>query len=208
MPETVSLAHHPKEQVCTSHEARDTICKTDCRMKPSSKQIRTRIRLLLAIFIVGLVVSGLTAFPLETELRILGTILEIDPAVPPSNYAGLQGWIATVGQGVRETYAKYPFIAYGTDWLAFAHLVIAIAFIGPYRDPVRNTWVVTFGMIACVAIIPLALIAGSIRQIPFFWRLIDCSFAVFGILPLLLVRRDIRILESLEREEDKIDWQQ
>jgi len=36
----------------------------------------------------------------------------------------------------------YPFIAYGTDWLAFAHFVIAIAFIGPWRDPVRNVWVV------------------------------------------------------------------
>jgi hypothetical protein len=39
-------------------------------------------------------------------------------------------------------------------------------------------------MIACVAIIPLAFICGPIRQIPFYWRLIDCSFGVFGIIPL------------------------
>lgn len=174
-----------------------------CRMKPNPTQIRTRIKLLLAIFIFGLVVSGLTAFPLETELRILSSIFGVDPTVSPSNYVGFQHWIATVGEGLRETYAKYPFIAYGTDWLAFAHLVIAIAFIGPYRDPVRNTWVVTFGILACIAIIPLALIAGAVREIPVYWRLIDCSFGVFGILPLLLVRRDITILETLEGKEEK-----
>jgi hypothetical protein len=33
--------------------------------------------------------------------------------------------------------------------IAFAHLAIAIAFIGPYIDPVRNKWVITFGLIAC-----------------------------------------------------------
>jgi hypothetical protein len=59
-------------------------------------------------------------------------------------------------------------LAYGTDWLAFAHLVIAIAFLGPLKDPVRNIWVVEFGMIACLLVIPLALICGPIRGIPFY----------------------------------------
>jgi succinate-acetate transporter protein len=167
-------------------------------METTPAQIRTRIRFLLAVFMLGLVMSGLTAFPLETELRILSSIVGVDPAAPPSNYAGLQHWIAEVGEALRETYAKYPFIAYGTDWLAFAHLVIAIAFIGPYRDPVRNVWVVTFGMIACLGVIPLALIAGAIRQIPFYWRVIDCSFGVFGIIPLLLVRKYTATLQVLE----------
>lgn len=152
----------------------------------------------LAVFMVGLIVSGLTAFPLETELRVLCSIVGVDPAAPPSDYAGLQHWIAVVAEGLRETYAKYPFIAYGTDWLAFAHLVIAIAFIGPYIDPVRNSWVVTFGIIACLGVIPLALIAGAIRQIPFCWRLIDCSFGIFGIIPLMLVRKDTILLQTLE----------
>src|SRR4030095_13145909 len=167
-------------------------------MNPSATQIRTRIRLMLTVFMVGLVLSGLTAFPLETELRILSSLVGVDPATPPSRYSGLQHWIAIVGQGLRETYAKYPFIAYGTDWLAFAHLVIAIAFIGPYIDPVRNSWVVTFGIIACLGVIPLALIAGEIRQIPFYWRLIDCSFGILGIIPLMLVRKDTIILQTLE----------
>ena len=47
-------------------------------------------------------------------------------------------------------------------------------------------------MIACALVIPLALIAGLIRGIPFFWRVIDCSFGVVGIIPLWLARRAIR----------------
>ena len=137
-------------------------------MDQNPQHLRTRIRLLLAVFMVGLVLSGLTAFPLGTELRILCSFVGIDPAAPASSYTGLQHWIAFVAEGLRETYAKYPFVAYGTDWLAFAHLVIAVAFIGPFLDPVRNVWVVTFGVIACVAVIPLALIANAIRQIPFY----------------------------------------
>ena len=70
-------------------------------------------------------------------------------------------------------------------------------FIGPLKDPVRNRWVVTAGMIACLGVIPLALIAGSVREIPFYWRLIDCSFGVFGFIPMWLCRRDIVALESL-----------
>jgi hypothetical protein len=160
-------------------------------MSGSPAIILRRIRILLILFILGLVLSGLTAFPLETELGILSRILGVDPAAEPNGYTGLQLWIARVGLGLRDTYAKYPFIAYGTDWLAFAHLVIAVAFIGPLVDPVRNAWVITFGLIACGGIIPLALIAGAIRQIPLYWRLIDCSFGVFGAIPLWLVRRDI-----------------
>ena len=92
------------------------------------------------------------------------------------------------------TNAKYPFIAYGTDWLAFAHFVIAVAFIGPWRDPVRNVWVVEFGMIACALVVPFALVMGSVREIPFGWRLIDCSFGVFGIVPLWFCRQLIKQL--------------
>jgi hypothetical protein len=80
---------------------------------------------------------------------------------------------------------------YGTDWLAFAHVVIAIAFIGPLRDPVRNRWVIEFGMIACILIIPWGIIFGSIRGIPSFWSVIDFSFGILGLIPLWLVRKYI-----------------
>jgi len=99
---------------------------------------------------------------------------------------GLQRWLNTVQHAVSDTNAKYPYLSYGTDWLAFAHIVIAVAFIGPLRDPVRNIWVLEFGIIACLMVFPLAFIAGPIRQIPFYWQLIDCSFGVFGAVPLLL----------------------
>lgn len=52
-------------------------------------------------------------------------------------------------------------------------------------------------MIACAGIIPLALICGPIRGIPFFWTLIDMSFGVFGVIPLYVVLRKIRRLEAL-----------
>ena len=101
-------------------------------------------------------------------------------------------------EGLETTGREYPFLAYGTDWLAFAHLVIAVAFWGPLRDPVRNIWVVEFGMIACLLVIPLALICGPIRGIPFCWQLIDCSFGVFGLIPLAIVRRLILSLGNQE----------
>ena len=69
--------------------------------------------------------------------------------------------------------------------------VIAVAFIGPLRDPIRNMWVIEFGMIACILIIPWALMFGVIRHIPWFWSVIDMSFGIFGIGPLWLIRRDI-----------------
>jgi hypothetical protein len=100
-----------------------------------------------------------------------------------------------VTSALDSTASTYPFLAYGTDWLAFAHLVIAVAFVGPYRDPVRNKWIIQWGLLACVGVISLALIAGPIRGIPFGWRLIDCSFGVFGCIPLFACMRSIRVLE-------------
>jgi len=156
----------------------------------SNSQRLRYIRFILCFFIAALVLSGLTAFPLTWELRILtswfgeGTV--IGAALP-----GLAHWLALVREGLETMERDYPFLAYGTDWLAFAHIVIAVAFLGPLKDPVQNVWVVEFGMIACVLVIPLALICGPIRGIPFCWQLLDCSFGVFGLIPLVIVRRMI-----------------
>lgn len=158
-------------------------------------RLRT-IRIWLGVFIAGLVVSGVTAFPLQTELQWLVKALREPALQPAAQAAHLLPWIERVSQAVAATNAQYPFLAYGTDWLAFAHLVIAVAFIGPWIDPVRNKWVITFGLIACAGVIPLALIAGAVRGIPLPWRMIDCSFAVFGCVPLLICRRSIRALEA------------
>lgn len=154
------------------------------------------IRVWLGVFIVGLVLSGLTAFPLQTELRWLLALLHESWAEPIAQSTGLLAWIERVNEALATTDARYPFLAYGTDWLAFAHLAIAVAFIGPLVDPVRNKWVVTFGIIACAGVIPLALIAGQVRGIPVAWRLIDCSFGVVGSLPLVISRRLIGAMGS------------
>jgi hypothetical protein len=163
-----------------------------------SRLLRRRIRILLIGFIIGLVLSGITAFPLERELNLLAQWLGAADNAVPDDYTGLTHWIVKVRNGLRETYRAYPFIAYGTDWLAFAHLVIAVAFIGPLRDPVRNIWVLTFGMIACISVVPLALICGPIRGIPLYWQLIDCSFGVIGFIPLWLCHRYTKELEVIE----------
>jgi hypothetical protein len=112
--------------------------------------------------------------------------------------AAMANWINTVYLAVKNTNTNYPYLSYGTDWLAFGHLVIATVFIGPLKDPVKNIWVLQFGMIACVMVFPLAFIAGPIRGIPFYWRLIDCCFGVFGIIPLYICYRSIRKLEKLQ----------
>lgn len=163
---------------------------------PHSDHLRC-IRFWLAVFIAGLVLSGITAFPLQTELGWFDSLLHLRALEPVAQSTGLLSWIELVNEALGSTNARYPFLAYGTDWLAFAHLAIAVAFIGPYIDPVRNKWVITFGLIACAGVVPLALIAGAIRGIPFGWRLIDCSFGIFGAAPLLISMRSINALESL-----------
>jgi hypothetical protein len=164
-----------------------------------TEQLTRRVRGLLLAVMVGLVVSGLTAFPLVTELRWLTTALGATASTRPADVGGLLRWLVTVRDALIATDAAYPFLAYGTDWLAFAHLVIAVAFIGPWRDPVRNRWVVTFGLIACAAIVPLALVAGAVRGIPFAWRLLDCAFGVGGAVLLWPSLRAIQELEEIQQ---------
>jgi hypothetical protein len=147
----------------------------------------TKIRLMIVFFMVALVLSGATAFPVETELRWLLN----HPSMIPS-FA--HSWLQQVYDALKETNAKYPMLAYGYDWLAFAHLVIAMMFIGPLKDPVKNAWVIDWAILACIAIFPLAFIAGPIRNIPFFHILIDCSFGVIGLIPLLICKRLIKQL--------------
>ena len=150
-----------------------------------------RIRIWIGIFVFFLLMSGITAFPIETEMGWIDAFLNW---LAVDHY--MVDWLRMVSQGVREIYGEYPFIAYGTDWLAFAHIVIAVVFIGPLIDPVRNIWVLQFGMIACVMIFPLALIAGHVREIPLLWRLGDCLFGILGFFPLWLVYRKTRQLEK------------
>ena len=154
-----------------------------------------QFRITMMIFIVGLVISGITAFPLLWELRILCHLLGVGDAPGPDGFTGLPFWILTVRHGLEDMYARYPWIAYGTDWLAFGHLVIALFFVGPLLDPRSARSAIYAGIAACVGVIPLALICGPLRGIPVYWRLIDCSFGVFGVLPLLYC---LRLLKQID----------
>lgn len=142
-------------------------------------------RVSLSLFIAGLVLSGLTAFPLLHELSLLCRWFGINDPAAYQFIPGFRAWIAFVFFGLNTTYTRFPFIGYGTDWLAFGHFIIALFFIGPFRDPIRNGWVLRCGLISCAAVIPLALICGHIRHIPLAWRLLDCSFGIVGAIPLL-----------------------
>ncbi len=144
-----------------------------------------RIRVALALFIVGLVVSGVTAFPLESELDVVTRWFGFERMARAGGmFAPGAAWVLRVRDALHQTYANYPFIAYGTDWLAFGHLVIALFFVAPWIDPVKNIAAIRTGLLACVLVLPLALICGPVRGVPFFWRMIDCSFGLIGF-PLL-----------------------
>lgn len=148
-----------------------------------------KIRWMLTFFIFGLIISGITAFPLQRELEWLASLRGLDTVAPSTALNGLDRWLVVIRDGLRASYSQYPWLAYGTDWLAFAHLILAVFFIGPWVDPVRNIWVLHAGVIACLLVIPLALVCGTIRSIPFAWQLLDCSFGAFGVMPLLLCLR-------------------
>lgn len=151
---------------------------------------KINIKQWLYFFMAALFISGLTAMPVKAEINLLYKWTEDIDFIRP--------WMEKLYIGINETSAKHPFLFYGYDWLAFAHFVLAILFIGPLKDPVKNKWVIEFGIIACLLIIPFALIAGYARGIPVGWRLLDCSFGVIGVIPLLICLKKINRLEILK----------
>ena len=142
-----------------------------------------------ALFIACLALSGFTAIPLQWEVDLLAGLVGVPDAGAPQPSSALIQWIGQLQTALHDINARYPFIGYGGDWLAFGHFAIAIAFIGAWRDPVRNRWLFDFGLLTCALLLPYALVFGAARGIPLWWRLIDCSFGVFGAIPLWLCRR-------------------
>lgn len=144
------------------------------------------IRRVVIVFIILLALSGITAFPLVTEVDFMMTHLNFFPAY-------FHGWIRTIHESVHQTPS---IVLYGTDWLAFAHIIIGLFFVGVYQNPVRNKFIVEVGIVACIAVLPLAFICGPIRHIPFYHQIIDCCFGLLGLIPLFYVRRKIKFLEG------------
>jgi hypothetical protein len=69
------------------------------------------------------------------------------------------------------------------------------------KDPVKNIWVIQFGLVSCISIFPLAFVAGAFRGIPLYWQLIDCSFGVAGFILLWSILKKIKILERMQQQQ-------
>lgn len=149
--------------------------------------LRKKIRIAIWLTIIGLTVSGLSAFPLQAELHF---VLQYQDYMP----GAVAAWFLKVQEAVIFTSEQYPFMLYGYDWLGFAHLLIALAFAGPLMDPVKNQWVVVWGMLAALLTILMALVAEPLRGIPFFWSLVDATIGGGAFLILWLCNRWINQL--------------
>ena len=151
-----------------------------------------RAKMMLGIVAFGLLAAGITIWPAIPELRTAVRIVWGD-SVPAG---GLHGFVMQGIKGLEATEATYPFLLYAHDWLAFAHIALAILFAGAIRDPVRNIWIVQCGLIMCALVPILAGICIPIRGLPFSWFWIDFAFAPGAALPLWITLRDIRRAEA------------
>jgi len=80
-----------------------------------------------------------------------------------SSSTPLHYWLENVLSAYKNVNNDTPFLLYGYDWLAFAHFILVILFIGPCGGPVKNSWVIEYRLLACLLIFRLAFIAGSLR---------------------------------------------
>ena len=151
-----------------------------------------RAKIMLGIIVFGLLVSGITVWPAIPELKTAVAIVWGD-AAPEGT---LHGFVVQAIEGLETMQADYPFMLYAHDWLAFAHIVLAILFAGAIRDPVRNVWIVQCGLIMCALVPVLAGICIPLRGIPGIWFWIDSAFAPAAALPLWIALRDIRRAEA------------
>ncbi len=163
---------------------------------PQSSDLLTRIRLCLALLISGLLLSGIATFPLVSESQWL-----LDHLARTIHFgAGTPGydWILRVHLAIAASAIAAPFLAFGTDLLALSQILFAVLFLGPYYDPIRNRWVINFGLIGCIGVLLLAFIAGPLRGIPLFWRCAYASFAIVAAFLLLLCRHYLHILDNIK----------
>ena len=161
-------------------------------MQPATQSFHRSIRWWTLFLVFSLFASGLTAIPLRPEVDLLVRVFAQQN--PPT---ALGGWLREVQQAVDQVSDRWPFLALGTDWLAFGHIVIGLGFLGLLKDPIRNEWLVTWGFIACALVIPWAWMFGWVHGVPWGWRLIDCSFGLGGAVPLLFIRRAIDELKRV-----------
>jgi hypothetical protein len=154
-----------------------------------------RAKWMLGIVAAGLFISGVTIWPALWELKTIVRILW-DGTEPTG---AIHRFLLDALRSLESVGSNYPFLFYAGDWLAFAHIVLAILFAGAARDPVRNVWVVQCGLIMCALVPVLAGICIPLRGLPWQWFLVDFAFAPAAALPLAIALHDIRLLTSSTR---------
>jgi len=102
----------------------------------------TLTRIWLILFSAALIASGLTAIFAREGLQILSPFFS-QGSFLWSLWPSMSEWLTLVFRAIEEVYDKYPFLAYGYDWLAFGHFIISIPFLMALRDPLRDSWVIT-----------------------------------------------------------------
>jgi hypothetical protein len=156
-----------------------------------------RTKLMLGIIVFGLLVSAVTIWPAVPELKLAVRIVWGDAEAT----GVLHKFVLQAIDGLENMNDNYSFMFYAHDWLAFAHIVLAILFAGAIRDPVRNIWVVQCGLIMCALVPVLAGICIPIRGLPFCWFWFDFAFAPAAALPLWIALKDIRKAEAEQRSD-------
>ncbi|MBP5220839.1 MAG: hypothetical protein J6034_09120, partial [Bacteroidaceae bacterium] len=89
------------------------------------RKILKKIRGIIVFFMIALALSGITAFPIETELNTFFSVTGINSESVKDD-PEIFKFLHYIKENVTETNQKAPQLAYGCDWLAFAHLVIAL----------------------------------------------------------------------------------
>ena len=158
------------------------------------------ISVFLKVFIAVLILSGLCYFSLPfLSKKILSFI----------DAFGIRGELYSFAmkliQAANYNEAHYPFMGYSTDLLGFAHLTFALLFGGAVMDPNKNEWVIRFGLMVCVLLIPTVLLAGWVREIPIIWRVVNCFFGVFGFALLFKVFKMVKSNQELRKAIEELN---
>ena len=159
--------------------------------------IRRRVRFLVFVFIVLLILGGLSAFFI-VETANIAQQLSGKGSFIGERLPSVAEWVSKIHDAIAETAEKHPFMFYGTDWVGFSHFMMVIACIGVLREPVRNIWVIQFALIGCILMIPMTLVIGAARDLPWFWQLFDCGIGAVGAILFFICYRYVRRLERSE----------
>jgi hypothetical protein len=153
------------------------------------------VRMMLTVVSLGLFVSGMTCYFLPWELTTIIDIVWGRGADAWTGFSEMHTFILKMEAAIYHVNEHYPEMFLGTDYLGFAHILLAILFIGPIINPVKNIWVVHFGMICCVLVIPAAFLFGYLRGAPTMHYFVDASFGIGAMLFLLIAMRKIMTME-------------